>query len=122
MDIPITRGSGNVFADLGLPDAEELHAKARLNLAIKRIITERGLTQVQAAKALGIDRADVSNLINGKLRSITLDRLTMLLNRLDQDVEITWHPKTGERARTVAYAQPEALAAAPRRKEEITVE
>jgi len=120
MTTTIETGSGNVFADLGLPDAEELHAKARLILEIKRIIKARGLTQTEAANILGINQSDVSNLIHGKLRSITLDRLTTLMNRLGQDVEITFHEKRGKEAHTIAYATPSALAAAPKKNDGVS--
>ncbi|MGH7248147.1 MAG: helix-turn-helix domain-containing protein, partial [Pseudomonadota bacterium] len=58
--IPVTRGSGNVFADLGLPNPEERLAKAELALAISRAIKERGLTQREAAALMGIDQPKVS--------------------------------------------------------------
>lgn len=57
--IPVTRGSGNVFADLGLPNPEERLAKAELALAISRAIKERGLTQREAATLMGIDQPKV---------------------------------------------------------------
>lgn len=88
-----TIGSGNVFADLGLPDADELLVKAELVLQISRIIEEHGLTQVQAAEELGIDQPKVSSLLRGHLRGFSVERLTRFLNALGQDVEIVVRPK-----------------------------
>ena len=88
-----TVSSGNVFADLGLPDAEELLVKAELVLQISRIIEERGLTQVRAAEELGIDQPKVSALLRGHLRGFSVERLTRFLNALGQDVEIVVRPK-----------------------------
>ncbi|MEM9422374.1 MAG: helix-turn-helix transcriptional regulator [Pseudomonadota bacterium] len=84
----VTKSSGNVFADLGLEDAGELHAKAALALQIKRIIKRRGLTQVQAGKLLGLPRADVSRLMNGELDRFSTQRLISATMRCDRDIEI----------------------------------
>ena len=86
--IEIEASSGNVFADLGLPDADELLAKARIVYRLCDIIAERKLTQEQAAKLLGIDQPKVSALMRGKLSGFSLDRLFRFLNALDRDVEI----------------------------------
>ena len=91
---PHTVGSGNVFADLGLPDADELLVKAGLVLQISRIVEQRGLTQAQAARALGIDQPKVSALLHGHLRGFSVERLTRFLNALGQDVDIVVHPTT----------------------------
>jgi predicted XRE-type DNA-binding protein len=82
------KGSGNVFADLGLPDSEELLAKARLASAISDIVTGRHLTQTEAAVLLGTSQPKVSNLMNGRLDGFSLERLARFLNTLDRDVEI----------------------------------
>lgn len=84
----VTKGSDNVFADLGLPDSEELLAKARLASAISDIITGRHLTQTEAADLLGTSQPKVSNLMNGRLDGFSLERLARFLNTLDRDVEI----------------------------------
>jgi predicted XRE-type DNA-binding protein len=81
--------SGNIFADLGLPDAEELFARANLMLRVTILIKERGLTQAQAAKVLGTNQPTVSDLIRGKITKFSLERLIGFLNALGQDVEIT---------------------------------
>jgi predicted XRE-type DNA-binding protein len=86
----ITRSSGNVFADLDLPNPEELQLKARLTHLITRIIKQRGWTQSQAAKALGIKQPDVSELSRGeRLEHYSVERLMHFLGRLEQKVTIT---------------------------------
>jgi predicted XRE-type DNA-binding protein len=91
--------SGNVFADLGLPDADELLAKADLTVQISRIIEERGLTQSKAAALLGVDQPKVSALVRGRLEGFSIERLTRFLNALGQDVEIVVRPKPASRTR-----------------------
>ena len=89
-DKGFTLSSGNVFADLGLPDAEELHTKTKLTLLIKRIIKQRGWTQQQAADALGIKQPDVSELSRGqRLEHYSVERLMNFLSKLEQKVTIT---------------------------------
>jgi predicted XRE-type DNA-binding protein len=89
----VTQSSGNVFADLGLPDAEEAHAKALIASRICEIIAERKLTQTEAAAMLGVDQPKVSSLMRGKLSGFSSDRLFRFLNVLDRDVEIVIKPK-----------------------------
>ena len=92
----VTVGSGNVFADLGLPNPEERLVKAQLARQIYICITERSLSQAEAATILGIDQPKVSNLINGKLTAFSIDRLFRFLNALDCDVEISVKTKSSE--------------------------
>ena len=87
------RLGGNVLVDLGFPDAEELSAKTTLALRLNEILDRRGLTQVEAARALGMTQAKVSALVNYKLRGISLERLMQALVALDQNVEITVRPR-----------------------------
>lgn len=91
-DTTVEASSGNVFADLGRPDAEEMLMKARMVREIDRIVTARGLTQVEAAAVLGIEQPDVSNLLRGRLRGFSTDRLMKFLLLLNQDIEITIRP------------------------------
>jgi predicted XRE-type DNA-binding protein len=84
----ICLSSGNVFGDLGLPDAEELNAKAQIAYRICQIIDERKLTQKRAAVVLGIDQPKISNLMHGRLGGFSTDRLFRFLNALDRNVEI----------------------------------
>jgi predicted XRE-type DNA-binding protein len=88
----VTEGSGNVFADLGLPNADQELLKARLTLQIYRIIKQRGLTQTQAAKALGIKQPHVSLLMRNRAGTFSVGRLIDFLTALGQDVEITVRP------------------------------
>ena len=93
------RGSGNVFADIGVAHPERVQARAEIMFLIAQIIKRRGLTQQQAAKLLGIPQSKVSCLVNGKLSMFSMDHLFQLLNSLGSDVEITVKPKTkNERA------------------------
>ena len=87
-DAAITRGTGNVFADLGYADAEERQTKLRLAFAINDVIARRRLTQAAAAEKLGINQPKVSALANYKLDGFSVERLMTFLTALDQDVEI----------------------------------
>jgi predicted XRE-type DNA-binding protein len=84
----IEKSSGNVFADLGLADAEELDGKAQLAHRIGEIIRGRHLTQADAAEVLGATQPMVSKLMNGRLHGFSMERLVRFLNALDRDVEI----------------------------------
>lgn len=81
-------GSDNVFADLGLPNPEELLAKAELAMQINRLIKQKKLTQIAAAKLLDIDQPKISLLAQGKLSGFSLERLFKFLNILGQDITI----------------------------------
>ena len=95
----VTKGSGNVFADLGLPDAEDLQTRAHLTHQIYNLIKERGLNQTEAAELLGLKQPDVSALMNGKFAAFSVDRLLNLLVRLNQEVEIIIRPvRKGKRS------------------------
>ena len=80
--------SGNVFADLGLPDPEERLAKAELARQLAEAIRERGKSQREVAKVLGIDQPKVSALLSGRLAGFSLERLTHFLTIMGKDVEI----------------------------------
>jgi len=84
----IIRGTRNVFADLGYPDAAERQAKLRLAYALNQVLDQRKLTQTGAAKVLGVTQPRVSALRHYKLAGFSLERLMTLLTALDQDVEI----------------------------------
>lgn len=99
MAIKVTRGSGNVFADLGLANPEERLAKAELALAISRAIKERGLTQREAAALLGIDQPKVSHVLRGRLADFSTERLMNFLTSLGRDVEIVVRPAPKSRKR-----------------------
>ena len=84
----VIRSSGNVFADMGLPDADELGTKARLGAAINQIVARRRLSQAEVAAALGINQPKVSALQHYKLEGFSVERLMHFLVALGQDVEI----------------------------------
>jgi predicted XRE-type DNA-binding protein len=86
-----------VFADLGLPNPELALAKAELVQRIRVVITERGLTQKEAAKLLGLDQPKVSALVRGRVEGFSIDRLFRFLNALGHRVEIKIRP-TAEKA------------------------
>jgi predicted XRE-type DNA-binding protein len=85
-------GSGNVFADLALPHAEQELLKARLTLQIHKIIKARGLTQAEAGEILGIKQPHVSTLMRNRAGVFSVERLMEFLTELGQDVEITVRP------------------------------
>lgn len=91
--IEFEEGSGNVFADIGLPNPEEHLAKAEIAFHICQIIRERKLTQVKAAKILGIKQPHVSALMKGRLDGFSAERLFRFLNKLDKSVEIVIRDK-----------------------------
>ena len=91
--VAVEASSGNVFADLGLPDAEERLAKAELARVIRMIIKDKGWTQRRAAGVLGIAAPDVSDLMRGKLARFSQERLQRFLNALDMDVRIEVMPR-----------------------------
>lgn len=94
--------SGNVFADLGLPDAEELDTKVRLGAAICRVVERRGLTQAHVAALLDINQPKVSALLHYKLEGFSVERLMRFLTALGHDVEIVIKAKPRARSARVA--------------------
>jgi predicted XRE-type DNA-binding protein len=84
----VTRGSGNIFADLGLPDADEHMLKARVVMFIDKRIAQLGLTQQAAADRMGIAQSDVSKMLRGRFENFSLERLLRLVRLLGSDVEI----------------------------------
>ena len=94
--VRVEQGSGNVFADLGIPNPDLALAKAELVQRIRKLIVERKLTQVKAAKLLGLDQPKVSALVRGRVEGFSIDRLFRFLNALGQRVEITVLPNAGD--------------------------
>ena len=86
--IAVHAGSGNVYADLGYPDADEMLVKAQLVSKIAEIIRQRGLTQVEAAKVLGLTQPKVSAMLRGQFRGFSERRLIDCLTSLGRDVQI----------------------------------
>lgn len=97
----VTAGSGNIFADLGLPDAETHFVKAQIVAEIYRLTSERKLTQAQAGKLMGISQPEVSRMFKGNFREYSIDRLMGFLTAFDRDVEIVVkpHKKAGKAGR-----------------------
>ena len=96
MSKKIHRGSGNVFADIGVAHPERVLARAQVMSRITALIKERGLTQKAAGELLDLPQSKVSCLMSGKLSLFSLEHLFELLNALDRDVEIIIKPKTKE--------------------------
>lgn len=94
--IRAVKSSGNVFADLGLPHPERELLKAKLTLQIYRLIKQRGLTQTDAGKILGIKQPHVSLLMRNRAGAFSVERLMDFLTALGQDVEITVRPTRKE--------------------------
>ena len=90
--IDFEMSSGNVFADLGLPDAEELKIKSGLAIEITRAVRRMGLTQQQAGRQMGISQAKVSGLMRGDFSNLSESKLMECLNRLGYDIEIRLRP------------------------------
>jgi predicted XRE-type DNA-binding protein len=89
----VEASSGNVFADLGLPNAEELGTKLRLCVAVNRILDVRRMTQVEAAQVLGVSQPKVSALRGYKLDGFSVERLMHFLTALEHDVVIEIRPR-----------------------------
>jgi predicted XRE-type DNA-binding protein len=98
----IVRGSGNVFADLNFPDAEERQTKLRLAYALNTVIDKQKLTQGEAALRLGLNQPKVSALRNYKLDGFSVERLMTLLNALDRDIEIVIRKKPRSRGARIS--------------------
>jgi predicted XRE-type DNA-binding protein len=99
----IERGSTNVYADLGLDNAEEMFVKAQLATKINDIIKRRKLTQVQAAELLGITQPKLSGLLRGQFRGISESKMLECLTRLGRDIEIV--VKSAPRSRTEGHVK-----------------
>jgi predicted XRE-type DNA-binding protein len=104
--IEIFASSGNVFADLGLAEAEEKQTRVRLAVAINEIIQARQMSQSAAARCLRVNQPKVSALLNYQLQGFSVERLMKFLTALDRDVEIVIHEKArrGKRGRILVSA------------------
>ena len=91
----IKMGSGNVFADLGLPDPDERQLRVQLALRLNDLLQAEGLTQAAAARRFGIAQPHVSELKNYKLSRFSSERLLHYITLLNRDVEIFIRPRTG---------------------------
>ena len=103
--IAVETGSGNVFADLGLPDAEKLKIKSGLVIEITRAVRNLGLTQAEAGRRMGVPQPKVSALLRGDFANLSERKLMNCLNRLGYDIEITVKPAAqpvGQRTLAIA--------------------
>ena len=94
--VEVHRGSGNVFADLGLADAEKLKIKTGLVVEIRKAMRSRGLTQQEAAKLMGITQPKVSDMMRGDFSNLSERKLMDCLTRLGYDIEIKVRPAKSE--------------------------
>jgi predicted XRE-type DNA-binding protein len=96
----VTRGTDNVFTDLGFSktEAADLKVKAQLTLRIHQRISELDLTQLKAARLLGVSQPDVSKLMNGRHSGYSVERLLAMLNALEVDIDIVMRPKHHSRS------------------------
>ena len=86
--IEFHESSGNIFADLGLPDSEEMLLKSQIVVELHRAIKERKLTQTAAAKLISIAQPDLSNVLRGRVRGNSTDRQMRMLTAVGQDIDI----------------------------------
>jgi predicted XRE-type DNA-binding protein len=98
----VIRSRGNVFVDMGLPDAAELDTKARLGAALNLIVKRKRLTQAEVATVLSINQPKVSALLNYKLEGFSVERLMHFLVALGQDIEIVIKSKPTSRSARIA--------------------
>ena len=94
----LEKSHGNIFADLGDPEAEQTLVRAQILSRIIDIVNERNFTEAETAETLGISKLEASQLINGKLSQFSLEDLFHVLNALDKDVEIILKPKVDTKA------------------------
>jgi predicted XRE-type DNA-binding protein len=105
LEIEFEKSSGNIFADLGLEDAEELFTRAQIGFFVFKILESKKLKQREIARLLGIAQPDVSHLMNGHFSRFTTDKLLDFLKRLDQKVTIQVSPHhKGEPYQQVTFA------------------
>jgi predicted XRE-type DNA-binding protein len=99
--IEYEEGSGNVFADLDLPNPDDLLLKSNIVIELRKLIAARGLTQLKAAKLVGISQPDLSRLLCGSFDDYSAERLMKMLTAFEQDIEIVMKPhrKRGEPGR-----------------------
>jgi predicted XRE-type DNA-binding protein len=104
-DTKVEMGTGSIYAELGLKNHEEMETKSNLVMEISKIIKKRKLTQAQAAEMFGISQPKLSELLNGRFRGYSVERLIHFLNELGQDVDIVVKakPRNRNKARVNVY-------------------
>ena len=98
MKISVEKSSGNVFADLGLPQSEQELLKAKLTLQVYKLVKARGLTQAEGAKLLGTTQPQMSALMRLRPVSVSVGRLMEFLTILGQDIEVSVRPAARSKA------------------------
>lgn len=87
-DVEIHVGNGNVFADLGVPQADDMLLRSKIVVELRRLMASRALSQTATAKLVGMGQADLSKMLSGNLRGYSVERLMRMLTAFDQDVDI----------------------------------
>jgi predicted XRE-type DNA-binding protein len=87
--------SGNVFADLGLKDADELFMRGKIGIQVIRILKQRNLKQREVSQLLGIPQPEVSHLRDGEFQRLGEGKLLLLLKRLDTEITLHLRPRHG---------------------------
>lgn len=87
--IEMERSSGNLFEDMGVPDAENMKLRAELIVEIRRTMEEKGWNQTEAAKHLGVSRTRLNDILRGRLEKVTIDRLVTMLAAVGRHVRVT---------------------------------
>jgi predicted XRE-type DNA-binding protein len=105
-DTSVRRSSKNIFADLGYSDPTTHLLKAQLVSRIVEIINEQKLTQIQAAKIIGLSQPDISRLLNGQFREVSVERIMRILTRLGCEVDIVLKPSGHKRSAAVIHLLP----------------
>lgn len=91
----IDHGTGNIFADLCMPEPESHLLKAQLVARLASVLKDQGLTQADAAQRVSVSQPDISRLLRGQFRDISVERLLRMLMRLGCAVDIVVHPASG---------------------------
>jgi predicted XRE-type DNA-binding protein len=106
IDVTVHEGTENVFADIGQPNADAHLLKAQLVSRMLQTMHDQGLTQVKAAKLMGITQPEISRMSRGQFREVSADRLMNLLQRLGCEVDIVVHPRGRKEAYAPIHLQP----------------
>ncbi len=97
-DTSIRRGTGNIFADLGFPGADTHLVKAQLMSRVQDTMRNRKLNQTEAARIIGVSQPDVSRMLKGQFRDVSVERLMQMLTRLGCEVDIVVKPQGRKKA------------------------
>ena len=104
----IRRGTKNIFADLGFPDADTHLLKAQLMSRVHDTMQDRGLTQIEAARITGVSQPDLSRMLNGHFRDVSVERIMRMLTRLGCEVDIVVKAQGRKRAFAPIRLEPAA--------------